>query len=205
MIHPFRGYLVGCLAFLAVPALIVAEVYAGIAVAGRIGWFWALLWILATMSLGGSLVRSAGLETLSRARAAMNRGETPARSMFDGACTLAAGALFAFPGFLTDGLAVLLMLPPVRWVLYRMVAGRVRRAGASMHANGSPGFGRGSPGVFVWTFRHTRPGAGASPDHAGPRAGGTSQPGGIIDAEWSEVEDDGSGSGPRSLPPGGEK
>ncbi len=191
----------GCLAFLALPALLVGEIYAFVWVAEQIGWIWALIGLFASMSLGGSLVRQAGFQAMTRARDALNRGEAPARSLFDGACLLAAGALFVFPGFLTDAVAVLLLLPPVRWVLFLLASGgaRRRRAAGPM---GGPGAGPaggvfgGRPHVFVWSSGTTPP--------PRPSNRGSPPPEGVIDAEWTEVPEDGGGreGGQRGLTAG---
>ncbi len=190
----------GCLALLALPALLIAEGYVFLAVGEAIGWLWAILALVASMSIGGSLVRMAGLQAMTRARDAMNRGEAPTRSLFDGACVLAAGALFVFPGFLTDGLAILLLLPPVRWVLIRLLGGVVRRRGAA--SAGAPQAGpagrafAGGPHVFVWA---STSGFGTPPRPSPPTAAG---PDGVIDAEWTEVPDSIGEGGQRGLPAG---
>ena len=49
----------------------------------------------------------------------------PARGMFDALCLLAAGFLLLLPGFLSDGAAVLLLLPPVRALLFRWATNRL--------------------------------------------------------------------------------
>jgi UPF0716 protein FxsA len=192
---------VGCLAFLALPALLIGEIYAFVWVAGQIGWIWALIALVASMSLGGSLVRQAGFQAMTRARDALNRGEAPARSLFDGACLLAAGALFVFPGFLTDVVAILLLLPPARWVLFRLLSGGARRrAAAPRGPMGGSGAGPaggvfgGRPHVFVWSSGSTPP--------PRPSNRGTPSPEGVIDAEWTEVPEDGGPDGQRGLPAG---
>jgi UPF0716 protein FxsA len=54
----------------------------------------------------------------------MMRGELPARAIFDGALLFLSAILLIIPGFISDGLAILLMLPPVRWLLARVVLRR---------------------------------------------------------------------------------
>ncbi len=51
----------------------------------------------------------------------MERGELPARELFDGLCLLVAGALLLTPGFVTDSLGALLFVPPLRDVLRRAI------------------------------------------------------------------------------------
>jgi UPF0716 protein FxsA len=48
------------------------------------------------------------------------------RELFDGACVLAAGLLLILPGFLSDIVAGVLLLPPVRRLLYNALARRAR-------------------------------------------------------------------------------
>lgn len=195
----------GCLLVLAVPALFVAEFYTFLAAGERIGWGFAILLVMASMMIGWSLVQRAGLQAMSRARDAMNRGQAPARSLFDGACLLGAGALLVFPGFLSDAVAILLLLPPVRWLLFRLASRPGIPTGPGGFASGPGagpvgGFG-GRPKVFVWRWTSTHGPASPPPPHGR----GPSGHGGIIDAEWTEVPEEGTPSGNgggKALPPG---
>jgi UPF0716 protein FxsA len=193
---------VGCLPLLTLPAVLVAEVYMLIWVAGQVGWGWALLGLLASSAVGGMLVRAAGFATMLRVREALARGEAPGRPLFDGALLLVAGALFAFPGYLTDALGLLLLLPPVRWVLFAWIgslAVRNRRGPGGMGGPGGapgPGAGPGRPHVFVWTWGGR---GGAGP---GRHPAGGPPSGGVIDAEWTEVKDAPPRGTPGALPPG---
>jgi UPF0716 protein FxsA len=65
-----------------------------------------------------------GIATIRRVQASLMRGEFPARAMLDGALLFLSAILLIIPGFISDGLAILLMLPPVRWLLARMVMRR---------------------------------------------------------------------------------
>jgi UPF0716 protein FxsA len=99
------------IAFLAVP---VVEIALFIQVGGWIGLWPTLALIVFTAVLGTYLLRQQGLATLARARASMSRHEFPVNEVFDGACLLFAGALLLTPGFLTDAVGALLLLPPFR-------------------------------------------------------------------------------------------
>src|SRR3546814_9351477 len=145
------------LVFLAVP---VIEIALFIQVGGLIGLGPTLLAVLITAIAGTALVRAQGLKTLQTARAALDRGDSPAPQLFDGVCILFGGLLLLTPGFFTDAVGLLLLLPPVRGLL-RGVAGRyvaIRTAG------GAPGGARGAAGPFASNpfggdpFRHRRPG-----------------------------------------------
>ncbi|MCB1592775.1 MAG: FxsA family protein [Alphaproteobacteria bacterium] len=79
-----------------------------------IGLGTTLLLCLLTALIGGGMVRHQGLHTLMNARMEMARGGVPSREMFDGLCIVAAGALLMTPGFVTDMIGFLLLIPPVR-------------------------------------------------------------------------------------------
>lgn len=55
----------------------------------------------------------------------MDRGEVPVQEVFDGICLAAAGLLLMLPGFFTDMVAVILLLPPVRAALRHWLMGRM--------------------------------------------------------------------------------
>lgn len=100
---------------LAILALPIAELIAFVAVAAAIGFGWALLLILATSLTGGLILRRAGGNHIARVRTAMNQGTfTSIQTDGVGAATLFAGILLLIPGFITDVLAVLLLIAPLR-------------------------------------------------------------------------------------------
>lgn len=78
---------------------------------------------------GVALVKHQGIRTALAARAQLDRGEVPLRHAFDGLCLAAAGLLLLLPGFLSDLLALLLLVPPVRGGLRRWLATRLQTAG----------------------------------------------------------------------------
>ena len=115
------------LAFLLVLLLLAAaELAVLVRVAGLIGVLPTLLLLVATALLGGQLVRRQGLGALVRAQEALRAGRPPVRELLDGACVLAAGVLLILPGFLSDIVAGVLLLPPVRRLLYNALAHRAR-------------------------------------------------------------------------------
>jgi UPF0716 protein FxsA len=103
------------LALLALPFM---ELAAFVAVAGSIGFLWALALLLAT-SLGGAMVlRHAGGNHIARVRVAMAEGGfTALQADSTGSVTLIAGILLLIPGFITDVLGLLLLLAPLRRAL----------------------------------------------------------------------------------------
>lgn len=116
----------GWLIAVGVIALPVMEIMVWIKSADLIGgWGTILLTILAVLA-GTRLLRQQGLAILLNARSRMEQGEQPLQAAFDGLCLAAAGFLLVLPGFISDAVALMLMVPPVRsglrhWVGARMV------------------------------------------------------------------------------------
>ena len=104
----------------------IAELAVFMAVESQIGLGAALLIALATAVAGSVLVRRAGTSVLGDLRRKMATGELPGREIVHGACILVAGALLISPGFLTDGIGFLLLVPWTRDVVYRVVSRRFR-------------------------------------------------------------------------------
>jgi UPF0716 protein FxsA len=95
----------------------VAEIATLIAVGSRIGFFATIGVLIAAGVLGTLLLRVQGSEMLLRLRQSMARREPPDAVIFDGLCLAAAGVLLVLPGLLSDVMAIMLLLPPVRAVL----------------------------------------------------------------------------------------
>ncbi|MGZ4798717.1 MAG: FxsA family protein [Acidimicrobiia bacterium] len=80
--------------------------------------------VLMLVSVGGVLiVRHQGLGIYRRVRAQLADGIVPAAELVDGLLILVAGLLLIVPGFISDAVGLLLLLPPVRG----FVRGRLRR------------------------------------------------------------------------------
>jgi UPF0716 protein FxsA len=113
-------------AAIALPILDIATL---VQVGGWLGaWPTAGMVLLAAI-IGLMLVRAQGLAILTQARDTLNRGSIPTREVFDGACVLIGGALLVLPGFASDLLGAVLLAPPARSLLRRLVAHAVRRSG----------------------------------------------------------------------------
>jgi UPF0716 protein FxsA len=88
--------------------------------------------VVATAIIGGALIRAQGLATMDRARRSLDQGQAPVHEAFTGICLLLAGALLMTPGFLTDSVGFLLLIPPVRhslgrWLLNTLFYGKNAR------------------------------------------------------------------------------
>lgn len=94
--------------------LIYIEAQLFIAVANVFGVALTLLFIIATSFIGVSLVRSQGIKTLIQLQQKLATGENPANEMIQSVSLLFSGFLLLIPGFFTDFLGLLLMLPFVQ-------------------------------------------------------------------------------------------
>ena len=105
---------------------------------------WLGLWptigvVILTAIIGSTLLRHQGLATLVRVRESMDAGRLPVAELFDGLCLLVAGALLLTPGFVTDGVALLLFMPPFRLILRGLMARRLKARGDfQMHTQNPP-------------------------------------------------------------------
>ena len=106
------------LVFVALP---IAELYVLIQVAGGIGILNTIGLLIAVSVVGAWLSKREGLGVLRRIRFALDRYELPGREVVDGALILFAGALLMTPGFISDCLGILLLLPPTRAVVRGVV------------------------------------------------------------------------------------
>lgn len=109
--------------------------------------------ILVLVSLVGVwMVKRQGLGAWQRLRADLDGGRVPAATMVDGLLVLAAGALLIVPGFVTDAVGLVLLVPAARGGVRRRLGRRFeRRVRVSS--------------VVLNRERHDRP---ASPSGGGP-------------------------------------
>jgi UPF0716 protein FxsA len=98
-------------AFVAVP---IAEIFLFLQVGSVIGIPATIGLVILTAIAGTMLVRSQGLEVISKIRKAADQGEAPVDALVQGACVLVAGVLLLTPGFATDAFGFALLIPPIR-------------------------------------------------------------------------------------------
>ena len=108
------GILIFLLIFVGAPLI---ELYVLIEVGSGIGALPTILLSIFTAALGGWLVRLQGLSVLFRVRRMLDSGEVPALELVEGAVLLVTGLLLLLPGFITDALGFLVLIPPVRRLL----------------------------------------------------------------------------------------
>jgi UPF0716 protein FxsA len=188
--------------FILVP---IAELYVIIKVGEAIGQVPTVVLLLADAILGSMLLRQQGRAAWVRFNRALAENRLPHKEVFDGVLIIFGGALLITPGFLTDILGLILLIPPTR-TLVRAIASRTVRRRLAMGG-----------GATMWTFgrrqgppRRERPagaGAGQPPpqapenpfsweDPAGPSRTGPRPD--DIEGTGEEVRDD------DELPPGRE-
>jgi len=107
----------------------IAELYLIWTVGDSIGIFWTLALLAADSIIGSLLLRAQGRTVWRRFQATMQAGRMPHREVQDGVLVIFGGALLITPGFLTDVLGLLLLIPPTRGVIRRFVMrGLAKRA-----------------------------------------------------------------------------
>lgn len=106
--------------FLALIAVPLAEIATFILVGGAIGVAATLLMTLLTAVAGTILLRQQGFAVLNRIRDDLARDRMPGRPLADGAMIAAAGIMLLTPGFITDSIGLLLFIPAIRDVIWRI-------------------------------------------------------------------------------------
>src|SRR5919202_3527335 len=130
------------LLFIVVP---IAELAVIIQVGQAIGVLPTIAILVADSLLGSALMRSQGRAAWRQFNLAAREGRVPAREALDGVLVIFGGALLLTPGFITDVLGLILLVPPtravVRAVLVRRFAHRMVAAAAAPRPR--PGARRG--------------------------------------------------------------
>lgn len=152
-------------AFIGVPLL---EIALFIKVGGWIGLAPTLALIVLTAVVGAWMLRQQGISVLLRAQRQLAEGSLPVAEVFEGLCLVIAGALLLTPGFFTDTIGALLLLPAVRRALYRQVRQRIEAHVVDV----------------------------SSPDRGAPAPKGATR-GPTIETEYEEIVDEDGGRRPR--------
>ncbi|NRB68235.1 MAG: membrane protein FxsA [Vibrio sp.] len=127
------------LMFIFVP---IIEISLFISVGGYIGLWPTIALVLITAFVGASLVRSQGLQTLMSVQNQLQQGELPAQQIVEGVMLAVSGVLLLTPGFMTDALGMLVLLPAPRAAMakYLMSKMTVQSVGGGFQG----GFGSGN-------------------------------------------------------------
>jgi len=109
------------LLFIVVP---LVELYVIIQVGQAIGVWWTLALLVADSVAGSVLMRSQGRAAWRRFQAALAEGRMPGREVLDGVLVIFGGAFLLTPGFATDVLGAILLVPPTRALVRRVLVRR---------------------------------------------------------------------------------
>jgi UPF0716 protein FxsA len=167
------------LAQVALLALPFAELALLIKTGQSIGWWPTLALLLGAAVLGALIIARQGLTVARRVQEAVARGRPPVGPVLDGAFMLLAGTLLIAPGFITDAIALALLVGPIRrWVARAGLRRLLERGYIKVGAQG----------------RRTRGRAGRTAQSPSA-AGGTEGP--LIEGEFERL-----GEQPRPAPSG---
>jgi UPF0716 protein FxsA len=114
--------------FVAVPLVEIAVI---IKVGESLGVANTIALLLLISILGAWLVKRQGVGLVRRVQVELAAGRIPGSALVDGALLLVAGTMLLLPGFVTDAVGLLLLLPPVRagvrrWLRRRWMRGQGR-------------------------------------------------------------------------------
>lgn len=144
----------------------LAELYVIVKLSEAIGFLWVLVLLLISWPVGTRILRHQGRAAWRRLVDALDAGRVPTDEVFNGVLVLVGGVLLLVPGFITDAIGLLLLLPPTRAI--------ARRALARHHTN-------------VWVGRAANLGAGFGAYRRNSRATGTTN-GAVYDAETTATD-----------------
>jgi UPF0716 protein FxsA len=129
------------LVFMAVPLI---EIAAFVLIGNAIGLWPTLLGVLVTAIIGSIVLRIQGMAVFNDIRGQMGRGEIPGRALADAAMIGAGGLMLLLPGYFSDVIGILLLLPPTRAVVYGFLKSRINIVAMSSYSASGPA-PRGGP------------------------------------------------------------
>jgi UPF0716 protein FxsA len=153
----------------------IVEIWILIQVGHAIGGWQTLALLLLDSLLGAALLRHEGRRTWRAFRHALEERRLPAKEVADGALVIVGGTLLITPGFLSDVVGVLFLLPPtraaIRPALTRYVARRFGLGSVVLPRGSAPyrrTYGDVVEGEVVDTDTGTGTGTGSPATHEGP-------------------------------------
>lgn len=103
---------------IAIPAL---EIWGLIKAASIIGGWQTLLAVILTGIIGAYLAKLEGIRTWSQAQYELNSGHIPKKAILDGISIFTGGLLLLTPGFFTDAIGFILLIPVTRTVVQAVI------------------------------------------------------------------------------------
>jgi UPF0716 protein FxsA len=136
----------GWLLFVAFVVVPLVEIFVLVQVGQVIGAWWTILLLVVDSLVGTWLIKREGSKAWAALREALQTGRMPARELADGGLIVVGGTLMLTPGFVSDVLGIVLILPLTRPVARRALTTLVAR-----RLLGAPGTGPGGPrGTASW-------------------------------------------------------
>ena len=144
------------LLFIIIP---LVELYFILVVGGAIGALWTVVLVILTAIIGVNLLRIQGMSTLAKAQKNMAEGQIPAMEMMEGIALAVAGVLLITPGFITDSIGFLCLIPASRQAIIRYLMTK-----ATVHTEFNAGSGEFQSDQYQ---QKTRPGSDTKPPKVG--------------------------------------
>jgi UPF0716 protein FxsA len=152
------------LVFIGLP---IAELILLIKAGEAFGFWWTVAWIFVSALIGITLVRHQGIAVIARARAAQEAGEVPVGAILSGVRLAFAGLFMIVPGFITDALGLLLLLPWTGNALGRTMSARVHLRSSWMgRGGGQESYGQSNGEIIDADYEVIRPAQPPAPDDA---------------------------------------
>ncbi len=153
--------------FIVIP---IVELYVIIQIGSLIGVWPTIALLLADAILGSLLLRHQGRGAWRRFNAALSEGRFPGKEVADGLLIAIGGTLLLTPGFVTDIVGAIFLIPPTRALVRRLMRGYVGRRFVVMGRPG--GFGGGTAGPNASSRNYDYDGTAEEIDADDPRLTG---------------------------------
>lgn len=164
--------------FLIIP---IIEIFFLIKVGEIIGAFPTIILVVLTAVIGAGLLRQQGLSTLARFQQNLSTGKLPAQEMVEGILLAVGGALLMTPGFVTDTMGFLCLLPFSR----KFIAGNIIKRSSAKFTAGMSGGGFTAGGFTSGFSRNSSGGFDGSTSGFNTQSNED-----VVEGEFTEVEDD---------------
>lgn len=123
------------LIFILIP---IIEIALFIKVGGFLGLWPTLAIVILTAFIGTTMLRTQGMSTMARLQSTMQTGENPVDPMVHGALILVSGVLLLTPGFFTDAVGFILLIPQIRSALIKWGATKMFSGNFTVMNQGQP-------------------------------------------------------------------
>lgn len=143
----------------------IIEIGLFIQVGGFIGLWPTLAIVIATAFAGTLLLRAQGTATLGKLQTELKSGQNPANSIAHGALILISGIVLLTPGFFTDAIGILLLLPPIRVLV--IAWGKKNMVNATIYTHGMGNDTPRNPDIMEGEFTVEEPNENTSKGDSG--------------------------------------